>query len=223
MAHEFPEPGLANEDGLLAAGGNLEVPTLIKAYSSGIFPWYSEGSPILWWSPDPRMVLFPGKMKISKSLDQSIRNRNYEVLFDAGFEAVIKQCASIPRKGQAGTWITKDMIEAYVKMHREGYAHSVEVYTENQLVGGLYGLSLGGIFFGESMFHRVRDASKIALFHLIELLAGRDFDLIDVQQSTEHLRRLGAEDIPRAKFLEILRDSLKKVTLRGNWSSLSGK
>ena len=221
MAYEFPDPDLANEDGLLAAGGTLKVPILLIAYSSGIFPWYAEGSPVLWWSPDPRMVLFPGKMKISKSLDQSIRNKKYRVLFDADFETVIKQCSSIFRKGQSGTWITTDMIDAYIDLHREGYAHSVEIYTGNQLVGGLYGVSLGGVFFGESMFHLVRDGSKIALFHLVEMLKNWDFDLIDVQQSTGHLRRLGAEDIPRSRFLKILKKSLKKETMRGNWGVVS--
>lgn len=221
MALEFPDPELANEDGLLAAGGNLELITLIKAYASGIFPWYAVGSPILWWSPNPRMVLFPDKMKISKSLDQSIRNRKYEVHLDADFEAVINHCATIPRKGESGTWITEDMIDAYIALHRAGYAHSVEIYTENQLVGGLYGVSLGGMFFGESMFHKVRDGSKIALFHLVEMLKGWDFDLIDVQQSTEHLRRLGAEDISRSRFLDILKNSLKKETILGNWGVIS--
>lgn len=221
MALEFPDPELANEDGLLAAGGNLELITLIKAYASGIFPWYAVGSPILWWSPNPRMVLFPDKMKISKSLDQSIRNRKYEVHLDADFEAVINHCAAIPRKGESGTWITEDMIDAYIALHRAGYAHSVEIYTENQLVGGLYGVSLGGMFFGESMFHKVRDGSKIALFHLVEMLKGWDFDLIDVQQSTEHLRRLGAEDISRSRFLDILKNSLKKETILGNWGVIS--
>ncbi len=221
MALKFPDPELANEDGLLATGGNLELASLLNAYASGVFPWYPEGSPILWWSPDPRMVLFPGKLKISKSLGQSIRKKNYKVLVDADFEAVIDHCASIPRKGQSGTWITADMIEAYNALHRAGYAHSVEIYTENQLAGGLYGVSLGGIFFGESMFHKVRDGSKIALFHLVEKLKGWDFDLIDVQQSTEHLRRLGAEDICRSRFLEILNESLKKETILGNWGVIS--
>jgi len=223
MAIIFPDPELANEDGLLVAGGNLKVPTLINAYSSGLFPWYAEGSPILWWSPDPRMVLYPGKMKISKSLSQSIRNKKYKVLIDADFEAVIKHCAAVPRKGQAGTWITTDMIGAYIELHRDGYAHSVEIYMENQLSAGLYGVSLGRIFFGESMFHKVRDGSKIALFHLTKLLKEWDFDLIDVQQSTQHLRRLGAEDIPRKRFLEILKFSLARETIRGNWGTISRK
>ena len=221
MALEFPDPELADKDGLLAAGGNLETDTLLNAYVSGIFPWYAAGSPILWWSPDPRMVMFPGKMKISHSLSQSIRNKRYEVLLDANFESVINQCATLPRKGQSGTWITAEMIEAYVTLHRDGYAHSVEIYMENQLAGGLYGVSLGGIFFGESMFHLVSDSSKIALFHLTQILSEWNFDLIDVQQSTEHLKRLGAEEIPRSRFLEILKVSLKKKTKRGNWGTLS--
>jgi leucyl/phenylalanyl-tRNA--protein transferase len=221
MALEFPDPELANANGLLAAGGNLESDTLLKAYASGIFPWYAEGSPILWWSPDPRMVLFPGKLKVSKSLGQSIRNKKYDVLMDANFEGVIHHCATIPRKGQSGTWITKDMISAYIALHRAGYAHSVEIYMESQLVGGLYGVSLGGTFFGESMFHLVRDGSKIALFRLVELIKGWDFDLVDIQQSTGHLRRLGAEDIPRSDFLAILKKSLKKETIRGNWSIIT--
>jgi len=213
----FPDPETAGEDGLLAMGGDLEPSTLLKAYSQGIFPWYSDETPVLWWSPDPRMVLFPDRLKISKSLSQSIRNRGYRVLLDNDFPSVIRRCARVFRTDQDGTWITREMEKAYTRLHFEGYAHSAETYLDNRLVGGLYGVSLGAIFFGESMFHEERDASKVALFHLLQQLKEWDFDLIDVQQSTTHMRSLGAEDIPRKEFLKILRRSLRKTTVRGNW------
>ncbi len=213
----FPDPELSRSKGLIAAGGNLEVPTLIQAYSKGIFPWFSKGSPILWWSPDPRMVLFPGKFRISKSLQQTIRSGKFEIKFDTEFERVIGNCARIRRRGQDDTWITRSMINAYIKLHSEGYAHSVESYYKGKLAGGLYGVSLGGTFFGESMFFFVRDASKVALHALIEKLVIWDFDIIDVQQSTPHLKSLGAEDISRKVFLRLLVESLKKETRRGRW------
>ncbi len=213
----FPDPADAGEDGLLAQGGDLAIPVLLEAYSMGIFPWYAEGSPILWWSPDPRMVLFPQRFKVSKSLQQSVRNKNFRVVFDSDFTTVIESCARILRKGQPGTWITPEMKTAYVQLHQAGYAHSVETYLDGQMVGGLYGVSLGGVFFGESMFHSKRDASKAALYHLVQQLRKWDFDLIDVQQSTAHLKSLGAEDVPRDEFLALLNKSLKTQTRRGNW------
>jgi leucyl/phenylalanyl-tRNA--protein transferase len=217
----FPDPELAGEDGILAAGGSLDIPVLLEAYSRGIFPWYSEGTPVLWWSPDPRMVLFPERLKISRSLQQTLRKKTFEVRMDTAFSEVIEYCSKTPRPGQEGTWITKDMMEAYIGLHSEGYAHSVEAYREGELAGGLYGVSLGGMFFGESMFHLERDASKVALYHLVEFVRKNEFDLIDAQQSTPHMRSLGAEEIPRSRFLEILETSLRKDTLQRNWNDLS--
>lgn len=213
----FTHPEWAHEDGLLAAGGDLNIDTLLLTYSNGIFPWYSGNSPILWWCPDPRMVLYPEKMKVSQSLKQTLKNDRFTVRFDSCFKDIIENCARVKRKGQDGTWITQDMKDAYINFHNEGYAHSVEVFNKNKLAGGLYGVSLGGTFFGESMFHLERDASKVALFNLVQKLIGWNFDLIDVQQSTEHMRSLGAEEISRDEFLKQLRQSLKKETRRGRW------
>lgn len=213
----FPDPDQSFADGLVAVGGNLEISTLIQAYSKGIFPWYDEGSPILWWSPDPRLVLFPKKFKVSKSLKQTIHSGKFEVRFDSAFDKVIEHCASVKRRGQRDTWITQEMMEAYKNLHASGYAHSVETYYRDELAGGLYGVSLGRVFFGESMFYLIKDASKVALHYLIEKLVSWDFDMIDAQQSTSHLRSLGAEEIPRKKFLELLRRSLEKETIKGRW------
>lgn len=215
--HVFPMPSLAEPSGLLAVGGDLTADRLIQAYAHGIFPWYSEDDPILWWSPDPRMVLYPEKLKVSKSLLRTIRNAEFKVTFDADFRAVIKACAHVPRLDQAGTWITEEMVEAYIHLHDEGYAHSVEVYHNEKLVGGLYGLSLGKAFFGESMFHLKRDASKIALHYLVERLKSWEFSLIDAQMETDHLKRLGAESIDRKLFLEQLEHAIKHPTKRGKW------
>jgi len=216
----FPDPGMAPEDGLLGRGGDLSIPALLEAYSKGIFPWYSEDSPILWWSPDPRMVLFPGRFKASRSLLQSVRNKDFRVVFDRDFEGVIDTCSRVPRKGQPGTWITYEMKLAYLDLHRAGFAHSVETYHGKKLAGGLYGVSLGGAFFGESMFHRERDASKVALYYLVRQLREWEFDFIDVQQSTAHMKSLGAQNLPRAEFLSMLEGSLQKPTKLGNWSEL---
>jgi leucyl/phenylalanyl-tRNA---protein transferase len=213
----FPDPNLAEEDGLLAVGGDLSPDRLLLGYSSGIFPWYSEGDPILWWSPDPRMILFPEKFKISKSLKQNIRNNLFTVKFDEAFEDVIDACSRIPRKDQDGTWITGEMKEAYIKLHHLGYAHSVEAYSDGELAGGLYGISLGRVFFGESMFYYKRDASKIALYYLIEKLSEWNFQFIDAQVETHHLKNLGAESIPRSEFLVLLKGSLNYPTIRGKW------
>ncbi|MDQ7055667.1 MAG: leucyl/phenylalanyl-tRNA--protein transferase [Persephonella sp.] len=163
-------------------GGDLSPERLIFAYSLGIFPWYSEGEPILWWSPDPRMVLFPQNLKVSRSLKKILKKNIFQIEFDTEFERVINMCASVKRKGQTGTWITPEMVEAYTQLHRLGFAHSVEVYKDGELVGGLYGVSLGGVFFGESMFHTVPDASKVAFVHLVERLKQWNFDMIDCQQ-----------------------------------------
>ena len=218
----FPEPSLSSDEGILAVGGRLDFPVLLEAYSKGIFPWYSEGSPVVWWSPDPRMVLFPERLKISKSLHQTLKKKVFEVRMDTAFSEVIEHCSVIPRPGQEGTWITSDMKNAYNELHEEGYAHSVETYLDGELVGGLYGVSLGGVFFGESMFHLARDASKVALYYLVEFVRENDFDLIDAQQSTPHMKSLGAEDIPRSQFLEIVENSMEKKTLHHSWSTPGG-
>ncbi len=213
----FPSPDLAEEDGLLAVGGDLGVERLLLAYSMGIFPWYSDGSPILWWSPDPRLVLFPEELKISRSLRQTLRKGIFQVTFDTAFEEVMRGCAEIRRKDGQGTWITEDMIEAYCRLHEEGFAHSVESRVEGRLAGGLYGVALGGVFFGESMFSRRSDASKVAFVGLVQRLAGLGFRIIDCQMTTAHLVSLGAKEIPREEFLRRIKKALKVRTPQGTW------
>ena len=213
----FPDPEKADPDGLLAAGGDLSVNTLIEAYSHGIFPWYTQDSPILWWCPDPRLVLFPEKFKTSRSLMQAINSKKYTVKIDTCFSRVIENCALVKRKNQEGTWITSEMMEAYVRLHKEGYAHSVETFHDDQLVGGLYGVSLGKIFFGESMFYKMTDASKVAMYYLVEKLKKSGFHIIDAQQSTQHLKNMGAEEIPRKEFLRLLKEALKETSMKGRW------
>ncbi|NQT77818.1 MAG: leucyl/phenylalanyl-tRNA--protein transferase [Bacteroidetes bacterium] len=215
----FPDPSYAEEEGILALGGDLSVDRLVLAYANGIFPWYTEDSPILWWSPDPRMVLFPDRFKVSKSLKQLVRSDKYTFTYDKDFDRVIRKCAEISRKGQNTTWITREMLKAYANLHEAGFAHSVETWFGNELVGGLYGISLGKAFFGESMFYDMRDASKFALYHLIDLLKKWDFELIDAQQDTEHLRSLGAISIPRNEFLDKLEMAVTKPTKKGNWNN----
>jgi leucyl/phenylalanyl-tRNA--protein transferase len=200
----FPHPKLAEADGLLAVGGDLSPERLILAYSNGIFPWYNPGEPILWWSPDPRTVLFPKAFKASKSLKQSIRKFNYQFKLNADFEAVIKACAAVPREGQEGTWITDEMLQAYKQLNEKNYAFSVETYSDGVLVGGLYGVKVGGVFSGESMFHKQRDASKAALYFLCLHADKLGVQMIDVQQSTSHLLSLGAKDMARDDFLRNL-------------------
>ncbi len=216
----FPNPNNAHPCGLLAVGGDLSFERLLLAYTNGIFPWFTEGEPILWWSPDPRLVLFPEKLKVSKSLKQTIRSKKFNVKFDTNFEEVINCCAEVPRKNEDGTWITKEMIEAYNILYKQGFAHSVETYYKDKLVGGLYGVSLGRAFFGESMFHFMTDASKVALFYLVEKLKLWKFDFIDAQIKTGHLLSLGAEEINRKKYLKLLNVSLISKTIRGPWSDL---
>ena len=214
----FPPPHLSEENGLLAAGGDLSPERLLLAYSSGIFPWYSDDDPILWWSPDPRLVLYPDELHVSKSLRKSIRRQTFEVTIDMAFEQVITACSEIQRPRQEGTWIVDEMIQAYTTLHHAGFAHSIEAWHGGQLVGGLYGVSLGRCFFGESMFARTSNASKVALCYLVQYLKIRNFDLIDCQVTTEHLVSLGAQEIPRDQFLAELKRSLQHPTLRGQWS-----
>ncbi|MBC2713260.1 MAG: leucyl/phenylalanyl-tRNA--protein transferase [Desulfosarcina sp.] len=197
----FPPPYLAIKEGLLAVGGDLSPERLLLAYRNGIFPWYSEGEPILWWSPDPRLVLYPDELRISKSLRKVIMKRLFHITFDKAFEAVIQACAEAKRPYGEGTWITDEMKDAYCELHRQGYAHSVEAWRDEKLVGGLYGISIGRAFFGESMFSRVSNASKVAFVTLVKNLRRLKFDLIDCQVKTDHLIRFGAREVPRKLFL----------------------
>ncbi|MCB1758477.1 MAG: leucyl/phenylalanyl-tRNA--protein transferase [Gammaproteobacteria bacterium] len=204
-------------NGLLAVGGDLRPERLLNAYRNGIFPWYSEQQPILWWSPDPRMLLFPGKIKLSRSLRKSLRNRPYQVTFDRAFTKVMQACAE-PRATTDETWITAEMLSAYTHLHALGHAHSVEVWTQQKLVGGLYGVACGRVFFGESMFSRERDASKVALAHLCRLLARWEFRLIDCQVYSGHLLSLGAEQCSRAEFCQLLRRYRDAQAAPADWS-----
>ena len=202
----FPNPKNATEDGLLAIGGDLSVERLLLAYNSGIFPWFEDDQPFLWWGPDPRMVLFPEKFKVSKSLRKTLSSGKFEITFNQNFEEVIKSCATVPRKGQAGTWITREMQEAYAALHKARHAISVEVWENEKLVGGLYGIDLPQkkVFCGESMFSLVSDASKVAFYYLAEYVKSKDYKFIDCQIYNEHLESLGAEEIRRDEFLEML-------------------
>ncbi len=201
---EFPDVDSATSQGLLAIGGDLRLERLLLAYKSGIFPWYEDGQPILWWSPDPRFVLFPENLKISKSLKQAINKSNFDITINKSFQDVIEACASTKRPGQRGTWLTKDMINAYINLNKSGYALSVEVWEENKLVGGLYGVDSGnGIFCGESMFSVVSNASKIGFVHFIQ---NTNYKLIDCQIYTKHLKSFGADYIPRNQFIDLIND-----------------
>lgn len=214
----FPPPEEAEPSGLLAVGGDLSPDRLLLAYAMGIFPWYTDDTPILWFSPDPRGVLTPATLVVHRSLARRVRSRCYEVTLDRAFGDVIRGCAEVPRDGQLGTWITGDMIEAYEALHDLGFAHSVETWQDGRLVGGLYGVSLGSAFFGESMFSRERDASKVALVHLVRQLGRWGFGLVDCQVRNDHLASLGAEQWRRTRFLETLTTCLQAPTRRGPWS-----
>jgi leucyl/phenylalanyl-tRNA--protein transferase len=205
--YAFPpvEHALREPDGLLAVGGDLAPERILSAYRQGIFPWFSPGQPILWWSPDPRAVLLPEKLKVSRSLRKTINKGSFRVTFDTAFEQVIRACAATPRRGQPGTWITEEMQQAYIHLHRMGHAHSAESWSGDDLVGGLYGIRLGRVFYGESMFSRRTDASKVAFVHLVRKLQEEGVVLIDCQVTTDHLLSLGAEEIPRRRFVELLR------------------
>jgi leucyl/phenylalanyl-tRNA---protein transferase len=220
LAPDQPFPAvhraLREPNGLLAAGGQLSTKRLLEAYRRGIFPWYSEGEPVLWWCPDPRMVLFPNEICISRSMRKRLRNASYEVRADTSFQEVMRTCA-MPREGQAGTWITDDIVAAYTALHTAGLAHSVETWMGGELVGGLYGVAIGRAFYGESMFQRATDASKIALAHLARQLARWNFGLIDCQMATTHLASLGAREIPRKDFIALLSELVNYPTHTGNW------
>lgn len=224
----FPPVELASPEGLLAIGGDLQAERLLQAYRHGIFPWYNDDQPILWWSPDPRATLFPAQLHISKSLRKSLRKQPYRVSFDSAFKDVIQACAE-PRKSQnrideetgqeqeTGTWILDEMIAAYCRLHERGYAHSVEIWDKEELVGGLYGIALGKAFFGESMFSHKTDASKIALTYLANQLCQWQFELIDCQVSSGHLARMGAVDIRREDFMQRLKSALRHDDNPGRW------
>jgi leucyl/phenylalanyl-tRNA--protein transferase len=216
----FPpiERALRNPNGLLAAGADLSVERLLQAYRRGIFPWYSNGQPPLWWSPDPRMVLYCDELKVSRSLAKSIRNKGYEVRIDTAFSQVLRGCAE-PRKHERTTWLSADMRVAYSRLHHEGYAHSFETWRGAELVGGLYGVALGRVFFGESMFSRATDASKVALVRLVDELKARGFPLVDCQIYTPLLESLGAREIPRREFLRALASLVNYSEPPMKWST----
>ncbi len=217
----FPpvDSALAVPNGLLAAGGDLSPVRLLSAYAQGIFPWYAPGEPILWWSPDPRMVLFPDELRISRSLSKTLRRGSYEVRLDSAFDAVVAACAETPRSGQNGTWIVAEMRAAYAELFRLGFAHSVETWIDGNLAGGLYGVALGRAFYGESMFSHRADASKIALAHLCVQLRRLGFGIIDCQMETAHLASLGARPIPRAEFRALLDRLVRQDPSPGRWPS----
>lgn len=216
----FPHPSLANQEGILAIGGDLSTDRLLLAYEYGIFPWYNEGEPILWWSPDPRFVLFPENLKVSKSMRPYFNQKKFSVTYDQAFSFVIKSCAEVSRDGQRGTWITSEIQEAYTHLHELGYAHSVEVWEGNDIVGGLYGISIGAVFFGESMFTTKSNASKFGFIHLVRDLKSQGYQLIDCQQQTRHLGSLGAQTITRAHFMELLKKWTLMPSKIGNWQRL---
>ncbi len=216
----FPPPHLADEQGVIAVGGDLRPQRLLLAYQLGIFPWYSKGEPIMWWTPDPRFVLFPEDLKVSKSMRPYFNQQKFIVTADQHFQYIIDNCSKQPRKGQTGTWITKEMKDAYIQLHELGFAHSIEIWQDHEIVGGLYGISLGKVFFGESMFTKVSNASKFGFISLVKKLKALDFWLIDCQQETRHLKSLGANSISRNSFQKYLKKNESENTLQGNWGKL---
>jgi len=214
----FPNPRLASDEGLLAYGGDLSSCRLLLAYKKGIFPWYSKGDPILWWSPNPRLLLYPQNFKVRKSFKKVLRSGKFSVTFDKDFLSVITHCATVYREGQESSWILEDIVEAYTRLHEEGFAHSVEVYKDDKLVGGLYGIAYGKAFFGESMFSLVSDASKVAFKALSDVLATRGYDFIDCQMKTDHMVGLGAEVVDRDLFLDQLEATIHKPMDFGKWT-----
>jgi len=220
-ATDFPavKDALNYPDGLLAIGGNLNSGRLIAAYQRGIFPWYSDDQPILWWSPNPRLVLFPNQLKVSRSLAKNIRNGGFSVTFDHAFSLVIQSCADMIRSDQDGTWITREMQQAYIRLHHLGVAHSVECWYQQELVGGLYGLALGKVFFGESMFSLRSNASKVAFAVLVQHLHKWGFELVDCQVHTQHLSSLGAQEIPRKQFIQLLQSACGQAETSIYWNN----
>ena len=214
----FPPIDEAEEDGLLAIGGDLKKERLLLAYRNGIFPWYEVGQPILWWSPDPRLILIPEELKISRSLRKILKKRMFEIRFDSSFNQVIKACADVRIEQGEDTWIIPEMQEAYIELHREGVAHSVESWLDGKLTGGLYGISLGQCFFGESMFSTKNDSSKVALVALVEFSKKVGIKMIDCQMTTNHLLSLGAREVKRQKYLKDLKNFLQKPSIVGNWN-----
>lgn len=213
----FPQPHLADKDGLLAVGGDLSQERLLLAYRLGIFPWFLEGEPYLWWSPDPRLVLYPEELIVSKSLKKTIKQNTFQITFDSAFDQVIHSCAHTRLKKNEETWIVQDMIDAYCALHESGYAHSIETWSKGKLEGGLYGLALGKCFFGESMFSNKSNASKVAFVYLVEYLKKESFMMIDCQVTTAHLERFGAREIPRQDFLKQLDHAMKWPTDNRSW------
>ncbi len=214
----FPPVDKADEHGILAIGGDLSPERLLFAYQSGIFPWFNEEDPIIWWSPDPRFVMYPADLKISKSMNQVLKKQVFAITFDTDFRGVMTACQTVRRQGQSGTWITEDMVAAYCELHQLGFAHSVEAWQGGELVGGLYGVSLGKAFFGESMFAKVSNASKAAYITLVQKLSKLSFQIIDCQVYTEHLGSLGAVNISRSEFIAQVSQALQAETLQGNWN-----
>lgn len=218
---DFPDPRLADDDGLLAIGGDFSAERLLRAYASGIFPWPCPGMPYAWFSPNPRMVLYPGELRVSRSLRKVLKRQRFRVTFDNAFDDVTAACARVHRPNERGTWIVPQLRKGFGELHRLGLAHSVEAWDGDRLVGGLYGLALGAVFCGESMFHHVPDASKVAFVHLVERLRAWDFHFVDCQVHTDHLESLGADEIDRDDFLDDLAVAIREPTRRGNWGSES--
>jgi leucyl/phenylalanyl-tRNA--protein transferase len=214
----FPSPEDANEEGLLAVGGLLREDWILRAYEHGIFPWFNEDDPILWWSVDPRSVLFLDDLIVHKSMRPYINSETYSFKMDTAFELVMRSCADAPGRGPGHTWIGEDMIRVYTSLHRMGFAHSAEIWEDNVLVGGLYGLSLGKVFFGESMFSNKSNMSKLALFRMVEYLRANDFEFVDCQVPNDHLKNLGAKDIERSTYLNLLRRGLSFPNKKGQWT-----
>ncbi len=213
----FPDPSLANDDGLLAVGGDLSLERLLLAYQHGIFPWYDDDLPLLWWALNPRMVMLPENFKVSKSLKQLINKEIFEIRIDHDFEAVINNCKTVPRKDQESSWITEDMKKAYLNLFNNGFAHSVETYFNDELVGGLYGVAIGQVFFGESMFHLKSNASKVAFYFLVEKLKSLDYRLIDAQMETPLVKSLGGELIPLEDYRNIISSLIDKNNFKIKW------
>ena len=218
MPHIFPDAREGSDEGLLAYGGDLNPNRLLTAYRKGIFPWFSKNDPVLWWSPNPRLVLYPDEFRRTKSLKRVIRNKGFEIKFDTNFKAVIDYCSTVPREGQDGTWLTDEMKDAYIELHSMGFAHSIESYLDGDLVGGFYGVAIGKAFFGESMFALVPNASKVALSYLSNIFVEKCYDFIDCQVETPHLMSLGARLISRDDFLDQLEVALSKPSDIGSWS-----